>query len=109
MTLINKAKNFLGILYLRLGIATIKKIVYDIPKFPVIVLPVFAGIKLYGTELDYQYQTTDWEHWSEILDKVYSIMGENVWTAEYADCDNRAEFVSGLISMVYHLNTCGRL
>jgi hypothetical protein len=53
--------------------------------------------------------TTDWEHWSEILDKVYTILGENVWTENVADCDNRSEFTSALISIIYHLNCCGRL
>jgi hypothetical protein len=109
MTIINKVKHALGIMYLRLGIKTIKDIIYDIPKTPIAVLPVLSGIKLYGTELDYQYTTTDWEHWNEILDKVYSILGENPWTAEVADCDNRAEFTSALISIMYHLNTCGKV
>jgi hypothetical protein len=108
MNIINKTKNILGIMYLRLGIAMIKKVVYDIPVSTVQVLPIFAGIKLYGTELDYQYYTTDWDNWSDILDNVYSILRENPWTAEKADCDNRAEFTSSLISVIYNLNTCGR-
>jgi len=109
MNTLNKIQNFLGITYLRLGIATIKKVVYDIPKTVIQVLPILSGVKLYGTELDYQYVTTDWDNWNEILDKVYSILGENPWTAEVADCDNRAEFTSSLISIIYHLNTCGRV
>ena len=109
MNTFNKVKNALGFLYLRLGVKTIKDIVYDIPVTKISVLPVLAGIKLYGTELDMTYATTDWDNWSEILDKVYSILGENYWTEDVADCDNRAEFTSALISIIYHLNTCGRV
>jgi len=108
MNILNKVKNALGFLYLRLGIKTIKDIIYDIPRYPVQVLPILSGIKLYGIEADYQYTTTDWDNWQEILDKVYSILRENPWTAEVADCDNRAEFTSALISIIYHLNTCGK-
>jgi hypothetical protein len=59
--------------------------------------------------MDIEYFTTDWEHWSEILDKVYGILGENHWVADRFDCDNRAEFTSALISLIYHINCCGRL
>lgn len=109
MNIINKTKNAIGFLYLRLGIKTIKDIVFDIPITKIRVIPVLSGMKLYGTELDMQYYTTDWDNWSEILDRVYSILGDNKWTEDKADCDNRAEFVSALISIVYNLNTCGRV
>ncbi len=109
MNLIDKAKNAIGILYLRIGIKTIKGIIYDIPITKMQVIPILSGLKLYGTELDMQYYTTDWDNWSEILDKVYSILGENKWVEDKADCDNRAEFTSSLISIIYNLNTCGRV
>jgi hypothetical protein len=109
MTLANKIKQAIGFLTLRVGIKQLKEILWDIPKTQIQVLPILAGVKLYGTELDMTYNTTDWDNWSEILDKVYSILGENTWTAEVADCDNRAEFTSALISIIYHLNTCARV
>jgi hypothetical protein len=109
MTIINKLKQTIAFLQLRVAIKLLKQITYDIPITETKVLPVLSGVKLYGTELDYMYQTTDWDNWSEILDRVYGILQDNPWTAEYADCDNRAEFVSAFISVVYNLNTCGRV
>jgi len=109
MTIPNKIKQALGFLYLRMGIKQLKEVLYDIPVTKIPILPTFAGIKLYGTELDVDYYTTDWDNWTEILDKVYSILQDNPWTAEKFDCDNRAEFTSSLISMIYNLNTCARV
>jgi len=109
MTIINKLKQTIAYLQLRISLKQLKALVYDIPITKITTIPTFARIKLYGTELDYQYFTTDWENWNEILDRVYGILQDNPWTENKADCDNRAEFVSAFISIVYNLNTCARV
>lgn len=109
MNLINRIKQSILFLQLRIALKGLKDLVYDIPVTKIAVLPTFAGIKLYGIELDAEYFTTDWENWNEILDRVYGILQDNKWTENKADCDNRAEFVSAFISITYNLNTCARV
>lgn len=109
MNPINKIKQSIAFLQTRVGLKMLKDIAWDITRSKTFVLPATSKLGITSVELDLEYWTTNEDNWREILARVYDILKDIVWTAETADCDNRAEFVSSFISLVYNLNSVGRV
>lgn len=57
-------------------------------------------------ELDVLYYSTDFDTWQEIIEVVWGILKNFTWTADRADCDNRSNFVTSMVSILFGLNTC---
>ena len=67
------------------------------------------GFNLATSEDDYTFFFTSWENWKEMLAVITNIIGYFKWQAECADCDNRADLVSALASILFKFNTCGNV
>jgi hypothetical protein len=52
------------------------------------------------------YYSTDFATWQEIIEVVWGILRNFTWTADRADCDNRSNFVTSMVSILFGLNTC---
>jgi hypothetical protein len=67
------------------------------------------GFDLATSEDDFNFYFAKWEDWKVVLGIITEIMKRFKWIAERADCDNRADLVSALVSVIFKLNTCGNV
>jgi len=68
-----------------------------------------VGITLNFSPKDFRYRYTTWENWQEIIKVINGIVKHFPWLAQYFDCDNRSDLASALISLIYKINTCGKV
>jgi len=109
---INSLKRTLGALQIVLGIKTIQGASNDFKKTIVPFSKMTEAVKPFGMislEMDLQYAVTSWDNLQVILDTVNGIIKWFPWVADFFDCDNRAELTSALISMIFKINTVGRV
>ena len=67
------------------------------------------GISLNFSPKDIKYRYTSWENWEKIIGVINGIVKHFPWIADVFDCDNRADLASALNSVIYNLNTCGKV
>lgn len=69
----------------------------------------FDKIGISITPLDISYGFASLDNWKKITELLYAIIKDFKWEAELFDCDDRSLVMSGLSSMLFRLNTCGRI
>ena len=61
-----------------------------------------------ATQLDNWYAYLSWQDWQEVLPTIINLMKNFPWTAEYFDCDNRANMVLNFANLLTGTNSIGR-
>jgi len=110
-TKINELQRTIGVLTTNIGLASLKKSFGTFEKSSITSKQINdafsnAGIKITITELDYLYQTTNWDNWEKITKTLYGIIKPFPWTKEYFDCDQRSSFITATCGLLFSLNTC---
>jgi hypothetical protein len=108
---INSLKRKLGQLYISLGVQQIRDNqsefssgVKDETGFTVPLNRIDSNITF--TPLDTQYYFTSFDNWVKIIEVLNPIAQMFKWQAERFDCDNRANLMSSLCSLLFRINTC---
>lgn len=109
---INSLSRTLGALQIVSGIKTIQKASNDFKKSVVNFSKISQIVKPFGIvplEIDISYAVTSWDNLQIMLDTVNGVIKWFPWIAEFFDCDNRAELTSALISVIFNINSVGRV
>ena len=67
------------------------------------------GIDVKFSPKDITYRYTSWENWQKIIKVINGIVKHFKWESEVFDCDNRSDFASALTSLVFRINTLGKI
>jgi len=111
-TLVNSVARKIGVATITSGIKMVRSAIDDTPnKIDTMkIAQAFVNVGLGDlpmTTLDNDYETITWDEWQPVLDTIKSIASYFPWTAEYFDCDNRANFVKSFADKFTDVNTCG--
>lgn len=68
-----------------------------------------VGINSSISQLDVNYYFTSWDTWQKIIEVLNPIAQNFNWEPELFDCDNRANLMSALVSLMFRINTCVRV
>jgi hypothetical protein len=105
--IINKINRTIGQLLIQVGmkkmwnsISEFSDIQGDFNKFkaPLLGLPV--------SQLDEKYYFISFDNWLKIIETLNPILKEFGWKAERRDCDDRALFITAMVSFLFEINTC---
>lgn len=103
---INAIRRAIGQLTMQVGIKQISEAISDFTDTegnfsqfckPLLGLPV--------SQLDEKYYFTSWDNWQKIIATINPILQNNCWLAERFDCDKRALLVTGLVALLFEINT----
>lgn len=88
-----------GVMTMQDAVSDFSDIQGDFKQFckPLLGLPV--------TQLDDKYYFTNFENWQKIIETINPILQQFNWVSERFDCDKRAFLVTGLVAMIFEINT----
>ena len=112
MNITNNIKRAIGSLYFRIAITQLRDSqddfdsqVFGFDKITNALKP----LEVSATNLDTQYWFASWDTWQSIISVLNPIVQNFNWVSERFDCDNRANLMSSLVSLMFELNTCSTL
>lgn len=103
---INAIRRAIGQLMIQVGMKQVWEAISDFTdtegdfnrfKAPLLGLPV--------SQLDEKYYFTSWDNWLKIIATLNPILKEFGWKAERRDCDDRALFITAMVSFLFEINT----
>jgi hypothetical protein len=105
---INKIKRAIGQLTFRVSIMQLKEAQSEFSVEEGTIDKIREAVKNIGisvSELDEKYYFTSFDNWLKIIETLNPIVEQFVWKAEKFDCDNRANLICSLCSLIFEINT----
>ena len=109
---VNNIKRAIGQLTFRVSIMQLRDAISDFTDSQAGIEKIQNAVKDLGvsvTPLDDKYYFTSWDNWQKIIAVINPIVQQFEWVSERFDCDNRANLVCSLISLIFEINTCAGL
>lgn len=109
---INSIRRAIGQLGIQVGVSQIREAQSEFSTTLAGIEKIQGAVKNFGisvSQADTSYYFTSWDNWRKIIDVLNPIAKNFVWEAERFDCDNRASLMSSLISLLFRINTCGKV
>lgn len=105
---VNAIKRQIGQLEIQLGLKMVNSAISDFTDVKGNFNRFSQSLSLLGVpiaQLDTDYYFTSYDNWQKILGVVNPIIQSMDWVLDRRDCDKQAEFVVGLVSYMFELNT----
>jgi len=106
---INTINRTIGQLMLRVGIMKLRDAQSDFISVSSDNIKLIKAITQLGIDvvpLDDNFWFTSWDNWRKIIDVLNPIAQQFNWEAERFDCDNRANLMTALTSLIFRVNSC---
>lgn len=111
---INSIKRAIGSLEVSLGVTQLRQAqseftttIYGIEKVQNALKALNISIPV--DPLDNQYWFTSWDNWQKIIAVLNPIAQNFQWETDRFDCDNRANLMTSMTSLMFRINTCATL